>query len=103
MARLTDEEVLAFVVASCAAQGVPVKVTDPLVLGKVALLLGSRGRTVRGPRQRVPAVGPAPSEAPGDVHPVRVEGSGAGAGTDRGPIDHGGDDGGLPGEVEFGP
>lgn len=58
MARLTDEEVAAFVAASCRAQGVPVKVTDPLVLGEVAVLLGGRGRADGDPRQRVPAGGP---------------------------------------------
>ena len=52
VAGLTDEEVAAFVVASCRAQGVPVKVTDVKVLGEVAALFGGRGRAVGDSRQR---------------------------------------------------
>ena len=36
----TPEAVQAWVAASCAAQGVPEKVTDPVVIRKVAVLLG---------------------------------------------------------------
>jgi hypothetical protein len=75
--------------------------TDPLVLDEVVALLGGQGRSDGSPRQRVPADGPARSEPPGDVHSVGVEASGAGAGADGSPIDDGGDDGGLTGEVEF--
>jgi hypothetical protein len=37
-------EVVALVERSCAEQGVPVKVTDPTVLKRVAVLLGARPR-----------------------------------------------------------
>ena len=39
MSRLTPEDVAAWLVASCAEQGVPVLVTDPRVLATVAALL----------------------------------------------------------------
>src|SRR4051794_26740681 len=39
--RFTAEEVERWVQASCAAQGVPVKVTDALVVRRVGLLLGA--------------------------------------------------------------
>ena len=80
--RLTDAEVAAFVESSCRAQGVPVKVRDARVLRDVVALLGVRA--VRpGPRaKRDRADGPARSEAPGDLHPVRVEDAGAGSGED---------------------
>ncbi len=40
MVRLNDAEVAEFVAASCLAQGVPVKVSDPSVLENVVALLG---------------------------------------------------------------
>ncbi len=49
MATLSREEVAAWLAASCAEQGVPVRVTDPQVLGKVAALLAPGGG---GPRPR---------------------------------------------------
>ena len=39
MARLTPEELAAFVAESCRRQGVPVKVTDANVLANIATLL----------------------------------------------------------------
>ena len=46
MGRLTGAELAAWVTASCLAQGVPTKVTDPHVLSHVGTLLtGRAGRT----------------------------------------------------------
>lgn len=40
--RVIDhEEVVAWLEASCKAQGVPVKVTDPIVLARVAVLFNA--------------------------------------------------------------
>ena len=103
VARLTDDQVAAFVTASCAAQGVPVKVTDSKVLGDVVVLLGGGGRSDGPASEAGPGRRAGRSEPPGDLDPVGVEDSGASAGQDGGPVDDGGDDGVLPGEVEFGP
>lgn len=40
LAGLSEEDLVAWVEASCAAQGVPVKVTDPAVVRGVCALLG---------------------------------------------------------------
>ncbi|TFV91949.1 hypothetical protein E4P40_04270 [Blastococcus sp. CT_GayMR20] len=50
MAKLTPAQVAEWLAESCAAQGVPVRVTDPQVLGQVAALLPppvGRPRTAR--------------------------------------------------------
>ena len=62
-----DNDVRAWVEASCAAQGVPVKVADRKALAVVAELLG-----VRQVRRR--------SDAPDRVEPGRVEAVEAAAG-----------------------
>ena len=43
-AVLAGDELAAFVAASCERSGVPVKVTDPVVLEQVAVLAGARAR-----------------------------------------------------------
>ena len=45
------ERAKAWVERSCAEQGIPVKITDPLVLAEVARIL-SLGREKRSPRER---------------------------------------------------
>ena len=40
--RLSQQELRAWVEASCAQQGVPVKVTDPAVIASVSVLLTGR-------------------------------------------------------------
>lgn len=47
-AGLSAEDLAAWVAKSCAAQGVPVKVTDPTVLRRVAVLLGRDQHQRRG-------------------------------------------------------
>lgn len=93
-------DLAAFVEASCRRSGVPVKVSDSVVRDRVALLLS--GRAVRGdaPASR----GRRPSDPPDQVDPVRIEDGTAfvGAG-DHSMVQHGFDDGVLPGEVEVGP
>jgi hypothetical protein len=49
--RALRERAVAWVERTCAEQGVPVKVTDPLVLAEVAEILLS-GREKRSPRKR---------------------------------------------------
>ena len=102
---MTPAELSAWVQASCARQGVPAKVTDIVVVGRVAMLLGSPV----GP-EALGAVAPkrtgrrGPSETPDDLHSVRVQRAGAGLGrSDDDVVDDGGDDGGLTGEIEAGP
>lgn len=41
LSNLPPEEIAALVVDSCAASGVPVKVTDPTVVRRVGVLLGA--------------------------------------------------------------
>ncbi len=52
MAKLTREQVAAWLVSSCAAQGVAVKVTDPQTLAKVAALLTPAGGAPRSRAER---------------------------------------------------
>lgn len=88
-------DLAAFVAASCERQGVPVKVSDSVVVGRVAALLGA-GRGGGGAKP-APAA-PARSELPHDLDSVRVERSGTGsAGADDDLIDDRPDDGGLAG------
>ena len=84
-----------WVAASCAAQGVPVKVTDLGVLSRVGVLLGVRVGAPRAhgaaaPSTRAPA---APSQPPDGLHPLGVQRSGSGGtGADDGVVQDGGDD-----------
>jgi hypothetical protein len=100
-ARLSDQQVRAWVANSCAAQGLPVHVTDALVVERVRVLLtGTAGRTSR-PAGSSSTAG---SEPPDRLHPFRVQAPGAeGAGADDGVVEDGADDRGLPGQVQLGP
>lgn len=93
-----------WVAASCASQGVPVKVTDPEVVRQVWVLLVA---TESGPRLgRQPDRGPTRRqlEPPDRLYPVGVESAGAGApGADDGVVQYGSDDGRLSGEGEVRP
>lgn len=82
-------DVAQWVEASCARQGVAVKVTDALVVARVAVLLSGRR---------------AGSEPPDGLDPGRVKAAGAAdPGTDHRVIEHRGDDGVTPIQPQFGP
>lgn len=102
MGRLSGEALAAWVAESCVAQGVPVKVTDPVVVARVGVLLTGRGSA--GPQaQRGPA-GAGRSELPDRGHSGRIEaGAGVRAGSDHGVVEDGGDDGALAVEGKSGP
>lgn len=96
---LSGGELAAWVTASCAAQGVPVKVTDALVVERVSALLGGRGAGCG--RSPAPGSSRSPLQLPDRLHSGGVESSGSGlAGSDDDVVHDGGDDGGLSGEVE---
>lgn len=98
---LSADELAEFVRRSCERQGVPEFVTDAAVVAGVVVLLG--GGSGGGEAKPAPARA-ASSEPPDGFDSVGVEGLGAGgAGSDDGMVQDGGDDGGLSGEVEFGP
>ncbi len=59
--KLTPAQVSEWLAASCAAQGVPVRVSDPQVLAKVAALLPA------------PVVGPANARSAGGGSPGRAQ------------------------------
>jgi len=99
--RLSDEQVRAWVERSCAEQGVPLHVTDVLVLERVRVLLtGTAAPSTPHARRASAPV----SEPPDRLHPVRVKGAGTeDAGADDGVVEHGADDRGLPGQVQLVP
>jgi hypothetical protein len=100
MAGLTADVLAAWVAASCVEQGLSVKVSDPVALRRVGVLMGAAG-TVGQPRR---GGGRARRSQPPDrPDPAGVEPSGAGRGTDHGVVEQRGDDGSLPIEVERGP
>lgn len=105
LSHLSVEELAAWVEASCAAQGLTVKVTDPALVRRVGALLGAR---VSG-RARTHEVGareptPGGSVAPHDADPGRFEDLGSSrAGSDHDVVNQGRDDGVLSGEVQVRP
>lgn len=102
LSQFSAEEVAAFVRASCAAQGVQVKVTDPLVVRRVGVLLGGPpGGSRAHPRSGSTRDAGGRSVAPHDADAAGVQRLGpGGAGPDHDVIDQGLDDRVLPGEVE---
>ena len=105
LSHLSEEDLAAWVAASCAAQGVPVKVTDPGVVRRVGALLGAMPDGVRGrKRSGTRAPGGARSVTPHDADAGGVHGlDTGGTGADHGVVDHRGDDGVLTGEVQARP
>jgi hypothetical protein len=66
MAYFTDEEIHDYVTRSTAAQGLPLKVTDPSMLDMVARELTAARRSSLGRGQRV-----APVHGVGELPPAR--------------------------------
>jgi len=92
---MTEEWVAAWVALSCAAQGVPVKVTDPGTVSAVRALL-TAGDGQAGRRRR--------SEAPDGGHPIGVELMDArGPRSNDGVVKDGLNDGALARQVHLGP
>lgn len=103
MARLSGEELAAWVSESCAAQGVPVFVTDPTVLGRVGALLGG-GPGAPARRASAEEAPRRPLQAPPNVDAGRVEALHAGGGWVNGHmVDDGAHDRHLTRQVEVGP
>ena len=104
MGRLSEQQVAAWVTASCQAQGVPVKVSEARTVEQVRVLLtGQAGRTAPA-RQRGRSAPAGRSQPPERPDPFGVEGlRSARARSDHGVGEHGADDRGLPGQVQAGP
>lgn len=105
LSHLSAEEVAALVEASCAAQGVPAKVTDPSLVRRVGALLGGPvGGSRAHPRSGSTRAAAGRSVAPHDGDAGGVELAGAlSAGTDLDVVDQGSDDGVLAGQVQVAP
>lgn len=104
-ARLSDEQVRAWVARSCAAQDLPVHVTDALVIERVRVLLTGTASPTRqanpSPTARSATALTVGSEPPDRLHPVGVQAASAqGTGADDGMVEHSPDDRGLPGQVQ---
>lgn len=87
---LVGDELAAWVQASCARHGVPVRVSDLGVVDRVAVLLGA-GATAGADGALAPTQLRVvePSESPDDVDPVGVEVAGpGGAGSDGDVVDY---------------
>ena len=99
--RLSDEQLQPWVARSCAEQGVPLHITDVLVLERVRVLLTGTAAPGQPPALRPVAAG---SEPPERLHPVRVQSPRAeDAGADDGVIEDRADNRGLPGQVQLRP
>jgi hypothetical protein len=105
LSHLPAEDVASWVEASCAAQGVPGRVTDALLLRRVVVLLGGGAESVSAQQRRAGAATVAAhSQPPHRLHPVPVQAAcSGGAGCDDGVVEQGGDDCVLPIEIESGP
>lgn len=102
MSHFSAQEIAAFVEASCAAQGVQVKVTDPLVVRRVGALLGAPpGGSRAHPRSGSTREAGGRSVAPHEVHAGGVQRlDSRRPGSDHDVVDQGSHDGVLPREVE---
>lgn len=99
---MTPEALAAWVEASCAAQGLPVKVTDAGAVARVVTLLGgplgsgrAQARSASTARPR-PALQPPHGSDPVDVEPAAPVCSRL----DDGVVEDGGHDRGLSGEIK---
>lgn len=101
VAGLSGEDFAAWVTASCVRHGVPVKVTDAVVVARTATLLSDGAVRPAAKRTRVVVAG---LQAPDGIGPVGVEFTGARrARGDDEMVEHGGHDRVLAAEVELGP
>jgi len=86
-------DLVAWVEASCAAQGLAVKVVDPEAVRKVGVLFGTMEGAGRPERSRGGGAS-APLELPDRANPFRIKRPRSGrAGLDDSVIEHGGDHG----------
>jgi len=92
-------DLAAWVTESCRRQGIPLRVTDPVVLTRVGVLLKP---AAGGPARRVSAEQPhgGGSEDPHGGHPGGIETGRAPGSSDDRVIEDGFHDGGLPVEVQ---
>lgn len=106
LSGVPPDRLAAWVRASCEAQGIKVRVSDPSTVRQVVALLGGPGDG-RGDQRlgAVPRREPGRSAAsPAGHDPVNVQAtSSLGPGEDAGVVEHGGDDGVLTVEVQRGP
>ena len=105
LSDLPADHLASWVDASCAAQGVPARVTDPLVLARVLVLLGGEAA---GPRAHARSASTRPdadrSQPPHGLHAVRVQGAGPeDSRADAGVVEDREHDGVLAGQVEARP
>lgn len=102
LSGLPAERIAELVAASCAAQGVPVKVSDPTVVRRVGVLLGGPVAGSRAhPRSGSTRPGSGRSVAPHDRDTGGVEPGGSrGAGPDAHVVEQGSDDGVLSVQVQ---
>lgn len=105
LSGLPLDRIAAMVQASCEAQGVPVKVSHPTVVRRVAVLLGADARAV--PERKRSGTGTgcgAGSGTPDHAHPIGVEASdGLSVLGDFDVVDEGLDDAVLPVQVQVAP
>lgn len=104
MGRLSEQQIAAWVTASCQAQGVPVRVSEARTVEQVRVLLtGQAGRTAPALQRGRSAPG-GRSQPPDRPYSGGVEGLGSGRSwSDDGVVEDGADDRGLPGQVQAGP
>jgi hypothetical protein len=102
---LNREQLAAWVAASCAAQGLPVQMTDPATVNQVRVLMGG-GSTGARAHARSASTNPAGGRLhlPAGIDSAGVEGARSErAGLDDGVIEDRADDRGLPRQVQSGP
>jgi hypothetical protein len=102
---LAGAELARWVMASCARQGVPVKVTDAQVVARVAVLLSGQAlRRTAGAEGAAGLRSPAASQPPHRLDPGRVQTpSTRDTGTDDSVVEHRSDDGVTSIESQLGP
>lgn len=99
VARLSGDDLAAFVAASCDRSGVPVKVTDPGVVRSVTVLLTGTAAAAGGSRRRA-----GRSDTPDEIDPARIDAARSPlAGADGGVAEQSLHDGCLAGEVQVRP